>query len=168
MRAALALSLLLAGSAPLLAGCGFTPLYAQPGVSPSLSAIDVITPEGRTGQLLMEALSDQLALDRRVPARFRLNLALDERRYARGLQPEEIATWYEQYASVRYSLVDIATGETMTAGVIPVSVSYDAVRDPYAGIVQQRDGEKRAADEAAVRLRLELSRYFAGRGAVSP
>ena len=34
---------LVMGSA-LLSGCGFTPLYATPGMTPSLSAIDVVVP----------------------------------------------------------------------------------------------------------------------------
>ena len=34
-----------------LAGCGFTPLYAQPGVVSNLAAIDVVAPQGRTGFL---------------------------------------------------------------------------------------------------------------------
>jgi len=48
-----ALALLL--STPALAGCGFTPLYAAPGVAPGLSAIETVAPEGRTGFLLRQA-----------------------------------------------------------------------------------------------------------------
>jgi LPS-assembly lipoprotein len=159
--AACALSALALG----LAGCGFTPLYATPGVAPGLGGIEVITPEGRTGHLLAEQLRDEFALGPERPAAYRLNLAVDETRYARGLQVEDVASWYELSVRVSYSLVDIATGATLDAGVVPVSVSYDAVRDPYAGVVAQQDSQERAAREAAVRLRLELSRYFASRGA---
>jgi LPS-assembly lipoprotein len=45
-----------------------------------------------------------------------------------------------------------------------VNVSYNAVRDPYAGVVAQQDGQKRAAREAALKLRLELSSFFARQG----
>jgi len=45
--------------------------------------------------------------------------------------------------------------------VMPVSVSYNAVSDPYAGIVAQQDGQKRAAAEAAQRIRIELATWFA-------
>jgi LPS-assembly lipoprotein len=157
-----------AASLPVLAGCGFTPLYAQPGVTASLAAIEIITPQGRTGHLLAEDLTDELGLNRSEVARYKLNLAVDEIRHARGLQVEDVASWYELSVKVSYSLVDIASSKTVTAGVVPVSVSYNAVRDPYAGIVAQQDGQKRAAREAAMRVRLELSRYFASQGGPTP
>ena len=147
---------------PALAGCGFTPLYAAPGVTPGLASVEVITPEGRTGHLLSENLQDDLAIDRGRPALYRLALAVDEKRYARGLSTEEVATWYELSVQVSYSLVEIASGRTLTAGVMPVNVSYNAVNDPYAGIVAQQDGQKRAAAEAAQRIRIQLGAYFAG------
>ena len=43
-----------------LGGCGFTPLYAAPGVVPKLAAIDVTAPQGRTGFLLREHLDDAI------------------------------------------------------------------------------------------------------------
>ena len=149
-------------AAPALSGCGFTPLYAEPGVTPRLAGVDVITPEGRTGHLISEDLQDDLAIDRGKAPAYRLALNVDERRYARGLSTEQLATWYELSLKVSYSLIDIASGKTLTAGIMPVSVSYNAVNDPYAGIVAQQDGQKRAAAEAAQRIRLELGEYFAG------
>ena len=146
---------------PALSACGFTPLYATPGVTPSLAAVDVVTPEGRTGHLLSEDLQDDLAITHDKPAQFRLALAVDETRYARGLSTEQLATWYELSVRVSYSLIDISSGRTLTSGVMPVSVSYDAADDPYAGIVAQQDGQKRAAFQAAQRIRLQLAAYFA-------
>lgn len=154
-RAALALMLLGLG------GCGFTPLYATPGVSSGMANIEVITPEGRTGHLLSENLQDNLAVKRGQETAYRLALSIDERRYARGLSTENVATWYELSLRVSYSLIDKASGRTMTAGVMPISVSYNAVNDPYAGIVAQQDGQKRAAAEAAQRIRIELASWFA-------
>jgi LPS-assembly lipoprotein len=152
---------LIALGLPLLAGCGFTPLYATTGVTPGLAHVEVVTPDGRTGHLLSEDLQDSLAIDRKVPAQYRLALAVDEIRYARGLSTEQVATWYELSVKVSYSLIDIPSGKTLTAGVTPISVSYNAVSDPYAGIVAQQDGQKRAASEAAQRIRIALASYFA-------
>ena len=146
---------------PALSACGFTPLYATPGVTPNLAGVDVITPEGRTGHLLSEDLQDDLAIDRGKAPIYRLALNVDEKRYARGLSTEQLATWYELSVRVSYSLIEISTGKTLTAGMTPVSVSYDAANDPYAGIVAQQDGQKRAAAEAAQRIRIELAAYFA-------
>ena len=157
-RLATALALL---ALPLLGGCGFTPLYATPGVSSGLSNIEVITPEGRTGHLLSEDLQDDLATKRGEPAAYRLDLNLDEKRYARGLDTDNVATWYELSLRVSYALVDKSSGKTLVAGLEPISVSYNAVNDPYAGIVAQQDGQKRAASEAAQRIRIALGSWFA-------
>ena len=146
---------------PLLAGCGFTPLYAAPGVTPGLSSVQVVTPEGRTGHLLSEDLQDDLAADVGKPPLYRLALDVDETRYARGLTTERLATWYELSVHVRYSLIEISSGRTLTAGIMPINVSYNAANDPYAGIVAQQDGQKRAASEAAQRIRIKLAAWFA-------
>lgn len=166
MRAPVALAALgLAAALPLLSACGFTPLYAQPGVTPAMAAIRVVTPEGRTGHLLSEDLQDDLAVGPRREPLYQLNLAVDEIRYPRGLNVQQTATWYELQLRVSYSLLEISTGRTVTTGRVPVSVSYDAVDDPYAGIVAQQDGQKRAAAEASQRIRLQIADYFAGKGA---
>ena len=146
---------------PMLGGCGFTPLYAAPGVTPGLSSVQVITPEGRTGHLLSEDLQDDLAADVGKPPLYRLALDVDETRYARGLTTERLATWYELSVHVRYSLIEISSGRTLTAGIMPINVSYNAANDPYAGIVAQQDGQKRAASEAAQRIRIKLAAWFA-------
>jgi len=40
-------------------------------------------------------------------------------------------------------------------------VIYDSADAPYGGITAQQDGQKRAAQEAAQQIRLDLARYFA-------
>jgi LPS-assembly lipoprotein len=155
----------LAAALPALSACGFTPLYAQPGVTPAMAAIRVVTPEGRTGHLISEDLQDDLAVGARREPLYQLNLAVDEKRYPRGLDVQQTATWYELQVRVSYSLLDIASGRTITAGRVPVTVSYGAVQDPYAGIVAQQDGQKRAAAEASQRIRLQIADFFAGKGA---
>lgn len=165
MRARVALAALgLLCVLPMMSACGFTPLYAQPGVTPAMAAIRVVTPEGRTGHLIGEDLRDDLAVGPRREPLYQLNLAVEEKRYARGLNVQQTATWYELRLDVAYSLLEIATGRTITAGRVPVEISYNAVDDPYAGIVAQQDGQKRAAADASQRIRLKLADYFAGRG----
>ena len=151
-----------------MGGCGFTPLYATGSVTPSMASIEVITPEGRTGHLLSEDLQDDFAIDRSNPARYRLDLAVQEKRYARGLDYQQVATWYELSLRISYSLIDISSGKTLTAGVMPISVSYNEANDPYAGIVAQQDGQVRAAGEAAQRIRIAIAAYFAGNPIKTP
>jgi LPS-assembly lipoprotein len=144
-----------------LAGCGFTPLYATPGVSPGLAAIDIEAPDGRTAYLLRERLDDALGRNRGVPPTYKLAFTYTEVRSPRGLGPDNAASRYELNLTVDYVLTSIATGETVTSGQKSVIIPYDAVSPPYAGIAAQSDGQERAAAEAARRIRVDLAEYFA-------
>jgi len=150
----------LVGAAGLLAGCGFTPLYGASGLSPALAAVEVDAPETRTGHLLREQLDDALARDRsRAPA-YRLALVVDEDRYARGLRVDDVATRYEVGLTVGYILTDARTRRQLTTGTAQVAVSYDSADAPYASIAAYSDGQERAANQAAERIRLDLARWF--------
>jgi LPS-assembly lipoprotein len=144
-----------------LAGCGFTPLYATPGVSSGLSTISVEAPDGRTAYLLRERLDDALGRQPNVPPAYRLSFSFVETRDPRGLGPDNIASRYELNLVVDYVLTRIADGQAVRAGQERVLITYDAVRDPYAGVAAQQDGQERAAAEAARRIRLDLAEYFA-------
>jgi len=159
LSAAAALALL------ALTACGFTPLYATPGVSPSLSAIQVNAPKGRTGFLLGEQLNDALATDRTAPPRYRLDLVIHEHRYNRGLTIDNVARRYENHVLVTYTLVDLVGGKVVKAGSAPVEVTYAASDQPYAGVAAQEDAQERAAADAAQRIRTDLGAYFAAKSA---
>jgi LPS-assembly lipoprotein len=157
-------SLMIALASPLMAvglsACGFTPLYADGGAVAGLSRIDVTAPDGRTAYLLRERLDDVLGRDIGAPATYGLAFTLAERRDPRGLGPDNAASRYELFVQVDYVLSELATGAALTTGRQEVLVSYEAVSEPYAGIVAQQDGQERAAAEAARRIRLDLARYF--------
>lgn len=144
-----------------LGACGFTPLYAVPDVSSGLSAIQVQAPQGRAGFLLGEQLDDAFARNRDTPAIYRLDLSLTERSYSRGLNIANTAKYFEGLLTVRYRLIEIASGKVLKTGVQPVEVTYAAADQPYAGIAAEEDAQKRAAGEAARRIRLDIAAYFA-------
>jgi LPS-assembly lipoprotein len=161
MRPCLALILALAAMA--LSACGFTPLYAERGVTPGLARVQVIAPDGRTAYLLREQLDDDLAHDRNTPPAYRLNYTLNETRIPRGLGPDNAASRYELNVRVDWQLTDLASGSELRKGRTDVLVTYGAADPPYAGIAAQENGQERAAAEAARRIRLELAQYFAAR-----
>jgi LPS-assembly lipoprotein len=163
MRARLLLIALLTLAAGGLSGCGFTPLYAQNGVTPGLSSIDVVSPDGRTAYLLRERLDDALAHNAGQPAAYRLIYQLQEVRTPRGLGPDNAASRYELNVHVDWKLTDIAKGEEVKAGQTDVLITYGAADAPYAGVAAQENSQERAAAEAASRIRLQLAQYFAGR-----
>jgi LPS-assembly lipoprotein len=157
--------LIVALAAASLGGCGFTPLYATPGVATGMSAIQVDVPHGRTAYLLGEDLNDLLARDHSEPARYRLQITMIEKRYPRGLNLDNTADRYESHLIVNYQLIDIASAKSLKSGSEPVEVSYSASGEPYGGIVAQQDAQKRAADQAAKRISIDLAAYFTGQAA---
>lgn len=146
-----------------LAACGFTPLYAERGVTGGLSHIAVEAPDGRTAYLLREELDDVLGHARQEASAYRLTFDLTESRVARGLGADNAASRYELSVQVDWKLL-AAAGEELQTGRTVVLVPYGAADAPYAGIAAQQDGQKRAATEAARRIRLDLAQYFARQG----
>jgi LPS-assembly lipoprotein len=163
--------LLLLGGALLalpLGGCGFQPLYAGPSapVASALAAIGVNAPDTRTGQLFREEFDDEVARSAGGAPRYRLDVAIEERRFGRGLRIDDTANRFELRLNVRYRLVNLSNGNVVTRGDEPVYVTYDVADQPYAGVAAHQDGQERAASEAAIRIRQNLSRFFAGRAGI--
>jgi LPS-assembly lipoprotein len=154
-------ALAILAAAPLAACAGFQPLYAMPEVAPALSSVDVVTPQGRMGYLMRQQINDELARDFATPARYRLELSLAENRIPRGIRTNNIAAEYELDLRINYRLVDNANAQELMRGDTPVTVFYDVTDAPYGGIAAQQDAQERAASQAAVQIRLDLSRRFA-------
>jgi LPS-assembly lipoprotein len=152
-------ALVLASAA--LSGCGFTPLYGQPGVVSNLAAIDVVAPEGRTGFLIRQHLDDAFAKNRGVAPAWRMNLQLYETRYPRGIRVDNVATRYEYVLTANYELTRLPSGAPAKHGSVRVELTYDSADQPYASVSAQQDAQDRAATEAARRIQLELAAWLA-------
>lgn len=151
----------LALAAAGVSGCGFTPLYAQPGVVSNLAAIDVTAPQGRTGFLLRQHLDDAFAKNRGGPAKYAMRLALSEARYPRGIRTDNVATRYEYVLTADYTLSNLPAGDIAKRGRVRVELTYDSADQPYASIAAQQDAQDRGAEEAARRIQLELAAWLA-------
>jgi LPS-assembly lipoprotein len=162
MRLAQRLTVLAATAlAPILAGCGFTPLYATPGVSTGLSAVSVEAGKGRVAYLLRQDLDDALAHDMSRPAAWRLNLDILQTRTPRGLSINDVAERYDVALTVKYTLTAVGASTVAYAGEVNTSVSYDAADAPYAGIAARQDAQERAASDAARRIQIQLAAWMA-------
>jgi LPS-assembly lipoprotein len=148
---------------PLLAGCGFTPLYGDKGLVSGLSHVQVEVPQTRTGYLMREQLQDDLAVKRDDKPEYRLVIELNEVRLPRGLRPDATADRYETRVRVNYTLTRIATGEVVLQRNSTVSVVSDAAAQPYAGIASQQDAQERVAWEASQVVRTQILRALAAR-----
>lgn len=144
-----------------LAGCGFAPLYGQPGVVKGLAAIQVEAPQGRTGFLIREHLDDAFARDRAATPAYVMQLALSEQRYPRGVRVDNVATRYEYVLTATYALSARTSGQEVKRGTVRVELTYDSADQPYASVAAQQDAQDRAAEEAARRIQLELAAWMA-------
>jgi LPS-assembly lipoprotein len=144
-----------------LCGCGFTPLYASPGLSAGLSDVEVVVPQGRIAYLLGEDLEDALARSKGAAPAWRLDLDLAQTRSPRGLSLADVAERYELGLTVNYTLTSVATGKIVHTGQVNTQVSYDAANAPYAGIAARQDSQERAASDAARRIQIELATWLA-------
>jgi LPS-assembly lipoprotein len=159
----------LLGAASLgLAGCGFTPLYAAPGVVSKLASIDVEAPQGRTGFLLRQHLDDAFVKDRSAPAAYKMQLAIAESRYPRGVRIDNVATRYEYVLTANYTLAHLPSGALAKRGTVRVEVTYDSADQPYASVTAAQDAQDRGAEEAARRIQLELAVWLANGAKETP
>jgi LPS-assembly lipoprotein len=151
----------LAALAPLLGACGFTPLYATPGLSKGLAAIEVQVPQGRVGYLLREDLDDALGHDKDAQPAYRLQLALVQTRGPRGLTLTDVAEYYDLGVTVQYTLVSTDSGKVVTKGQVTSQVSYDDSGQAYADIAAGQDAQTRIASDAARRIQIQLAAWLA-------
>lgn len=156
-RAAAVATLAVALSA--LAGCGFTPLYAELPAT-GLSQVAVSTPDDRLGYRVREQLEDALGRTPGGAISHRLEIALEPQRRPLGRRIDDTAVRYELVITADWTLTPAAGGAPLTGREI-VTTTYATADQPYAAIAAQQDGEERAAADLARRLRLSLMRALA-------
>ena len=154
-----------AALAAALAGCGFTPMYAQPGVSSGIRHIQVVAPRGRIGYLLGESLDDDFGNARGEAPHYRLEMVLTEARQAHGLTANDVAQRYEFDLKVVYTLTDLATGKAVHTGTVFSNISYDSAEQPYAGIAAAEDVQNRLASDAAQKVSVQVGAWLANQHA---
>jgi LPS-assembly lipoprotein len=151
---------LLVLAAPLGA-CGFHPLYASGGhLSGRLATIYVEPVPEHTGYELRNTMIDLLGSDGRAAGKaYRLKMTLSELAQDVAQQSDASITRYNDTLTVRYVLTD-AGGKVLTQGEKTSLSAYNVVNSPYATLVSQQDADKRAAQDIAQRIRIDLSIYF--------
>jgi LPS-assembly lipoprotein len=168
MRAVRAIGVL--GLALGLLGCGFHPLFATPhgNMRDDFGSIYVEPIPDRLGYELRNSLIDVLdARAQSAGAAYRLRLTLSEKSDAVGVQSQTVGTVtqtaitrYNDRLSVAYELTDAATGAVITSGVETGLSAYNVLSSPYATLAVQQDAARRAADDIADRIRIDLAVFF--------
>ena len=146
-----------------IAGCGFTPLYADSQTGGSLRDIKVqVAEHSRSNFLLQERLNDAFG-HANGPGSWVLTVTSVKRRYPQGIRVNNVATRYGLSLTVSFVLKDASSGKTALSDTVTGQVSYASSDQPYAGVAAEQDGEARAAAAAADLIRLRLSQYFTAR-----
>ena len=162
MRLAAA-SLLLAGLAPALAGCGLHPLYASGGHGPvakALGEVEVAPIAGRNGWLVRNALIDRLAAAPKADARYRLEVELDDQILGFGVRTDNTVTRERRTLRARYRLVDNqAGGQVLLDATAGSDAGIDVVTSEYAVIAAEQTAVERLSGEVADQIVARLALY---------
>jgi LPS-assembly lipoprotein len=143
----------------LLAGCGFHPMYGT-ALEPQMTAIYVEEISDRDGYELRNQLIDLLHSDgSRTGKRYTLKVTLNETSQGIALRNDATITRYNQTLDAHYVLTDVR-GTVLTEGDQTNLSAYNVAASPYATLVAAQDSSKRAAQDIAERIHLDLGAYF--------
>lgn len=160
--------LLLAG----LAGCGLQPLYSggRAGVAAQgLAGVEVAPIEGRGGWLVANALRDRLGAAGSGPARYRLDVRLDDRIQGLGTRSDDSVARERRTLRARYQLVDANGGAVLLDATAASDAGIDVVGSEYATIAAENTALERLAemlaDQIVARVAMRARREAAEEGA---
>lgn len=150
---------LVTGTALLVSGCGFQPLYGGGPDGVRLNGISLVQ-EGdtRIDYLMRDELRNSFG---EGGGRFRLVLEpVDVQRVGTGIGADGIATRYDLRLTVSYRIFETGNPDPVFDGTASGSGTYNIPAQPYAAIASQREGEELAARAAASRLTLQVARFL--------
>jgi len=143
----------------LLAGCGFHPMYGS-SLAPALSSVYVEPIAERDGYELRNTLIDALQSDGDKAGKlYSLKVSLNESGQGIALQNDATITRYNNRLEAHYVLSDMK-GAVLTSGTQVELSAYNVVQSPYATLTAQQDSSKRAAQDVAERIHLDLGVWF--------
>ncbi len=156
-------------AALVLAGCGFHPLYGgmNSGMARTLATIYVEPMPDKIGYELRNKMIDLLdGPGTAAGAAYRLTLRLTQTAQGVALQNNATITRYNDTLKVSYTLTDMA-GKVVTSGVETGLSAYNVLpsgpQANYGTLAAQQDADRRAAEDIAERIRLDLNVFFSRR-----
>jgi LPS-assembly lipoprotein len=143
-----------------LFGCAdYRPLYGQNGsghsVASDLAGVAVEEQGTRVGQIVRNDLLS--GLGNNPSARYTLRLSPVEKIIAVSSFSTRLASRYRYNLVVQYSLINLASGETVTSGRSFSNVSYDNISQPVSDMAAMNNAMERAAHEVAQDLRQRIA-----------
>lgn len=160
MRTWLGLSLAL-----VLAGCGFTPMYAASdngtGLADQFSTVQVAPIPNRVGQVVRNGLMDRLNPHGPPGAPlYRLEVTLAEAVEGFGFRPDEAITRENLRLDATYRLVRTADEELLLEGNAHSNLAYDIVQSDFANFSAKQDAQRRTAEQVINIIVVRLGLYL--------
>ncbi len=149
----------------LLAGCGFTPMYAVPeeggGLVEKFSAIQVEPIADRVGQVVRNGLMDRLTPHGPPGAPlYRLQVTLGETREGFGFRPDEAITRENLRLKATYRLVRTEDDKLVLEGSARSNLAYDIVQSDFANFSARQDARRRTAEQVINIIVVRLGLYL--------
>ena len=151
-------------AALLLTGCGLHSLYGggRSGlVAGTLRSVTVAPIPGRSGWLVRNKLVDRLGESGEGPARYRLDVTLDDNITAFGLRADRAATQERRTLRARYQLVDAANGTVLLDATAGSDAGIDIVSSEYATVAAEQTAAEQLSEIVADPIVARLAIYAA-------
>ena len=160
---------------PVLAGCGFPPVYmptasGKPGVAArELSAIDVAIIPDRPGQLLRQALQERFGSDAGGPHRYRLGVQFYIAGEGVGIQPDNTITRIRLIGTANWTLTSREPARTvLTTGSARAMDGYNVFDQQYfAATLENEQVQKRISEAVADQVAMQLATWFRTRASAA-
>lgn len=156
----------------MLGGCGFTPIYSDPAGAPDSAAVSAdsaisIAPQfSRLGQIMRNALLDQLAPggDPGASAPYRLELDYTVEYSDLGFELDESFVRSNVNVRASYALIDVSRQTPLYEGAARSITSYNVVQSDFANLAARLGAEERGAREVSAQIAIDIRlKLFAGR-----
>jgi LPS-assembly lipoprotein len=148
----------------MLGACGLHPLYGGGSgglVAGTLRSVQVAPIPGQSGWLVRNKLVDRLREDGSGPARYRLEVTLDDNITAFGLRANRAATQERRTLRARYQLVDASNGAVLLDATAGSDAGIDIVSSEYATVAAEQTALEQLADIVADQIVARLAVYGA-------
>ncbi len=150
-----------------LTACGLQPMYAGGASAPiaqGMGAIEVPAIQGRGGWLVKNALDARFGVAGQTPARYRLDVRLDDSLEALGVLNDDTISRERRILRARYQLVDIATGAILLDATAGSDAGIDVVSSEYATIAAEQKALENLAVDVADRMATQVALTLRAQG----
>lgn len=124
------------------AGCGFTPLYAPGAPGDRLRGLLVVTPPDDRASFAFAAQVEQL-LGRVDSGPYRLTYAISTTTEDQAITPDQAIQRIALLGAVEYSVIENATGRTLTSGRQTAFTGFNTTSTIVATRTSARDAQAR-------------------------